>query len=72
MFYKYSSLKNINLSNFDTNNVINMSEMFYECSSLTNINLSNFNTNKVSDVGFMFRGCKKIKKDKIITKNKKY
>ena len=37
-------LTNINLSNFNTNNVKDMSFMFYECSSLTNINLSNFNT----------------------------
>ena len=31
MFYECGSLTNINLSNFNTQNVINMSYMFYEC-----------------------------------------
>ena len=47
MFYDCSSLKELNLSNFITDNVIDMSYMFYECSSLIEINLSNFNTNNV-------------------------
>ena len=42
MFYECNSLKNIDLSNFNTQNVINMSRMFYGCKSLTNIDLSNF------------------------------
>ena len=45
MFYNCSSLKNINLSNFKTNNVKYMIGMFNECSSLEDINLSNFNIN---------------------------
>ena len=32
MFNSYSSLKELNLSNFNTNNVINMKAMFYGCS----------------------------------------
>ena len=32
MFYKCSSLKEINLSNFNTHNVTYMKAMFYECS----------------------------------------
>ena len=71
MFSECSSLININLSNFNTNNVTNMSYMFSRCSSLTNINLSNFNTNNVTDMSDMFSGCKKLNKDKIITKDKK-
>ena len=34
MFFGCSSLKEINLSNFNTDNVNDMSCMFYECSSL--------------------------------------
>ena len=46
--------------------------MFFECSSLTNINLSNFNTNKVTtDMGGMFSGCSSLKKENIITKDKR-
>ena len=55
MFYGCSSLTNINLSNFNTNNVIDMSGLFGGCSSLKNINLSNFNTNKVTDMRAMFK-----------------
>ena len=39
MFSYCSSLTNINLSNFNTQNVTNMSCMFSDCSSLTNINI---------------------------------
>ena len=48
-----------------------MSYMFYGCSSLTNINLSNFNTNNVNDMSDMFFECKKLKKNNIITKDKR-
>ena len=33
MFYGCSSLKELNLSNFNTNNVTNMECMFYGCSN---------------------------------------
>ena len=31
MFYKCSSLKELNLNNFNTNNVTDMEGMFYKC-----------------------------------------
>jgi len=71
MFSGCSSLTNIDLSNFNTNNVTNMENMFYGCSSLTNIDLSNFNTNNVTNIGGMFQGCKALKKENIITKDKR-
>ena len=37
MFASCPSLTSLDLSNFDTSNVTNMSEMFYNCSSLTTI-----------------------------------
>ena len=54
MFYKCSSLKEINLSNFNTNNVTNMSYMFYGYSSVQGLNLYNFNTNNVTYMRYMF------------------
>ena len=57
MFERCSSLKELNLSNFNTNNLIAMRSMFEECSSLRELNLSNFNTDKVSYSIFMFHGC---------------
>ena len=41
MFYKCSSLKELNLNNFNTTNVTKMNSMFYECSALKNINIKN-------------------------------
>ena len=61
MFSDCSSLKNINLSNFNTQNVTIMSSMFSYCSSLENINLSNFNTQNVTNMGRMFWGCSSLK-----------
>jgi surface protein len=60
MFSKCSSLENINLSNFNTQNVIDMYRIFSECSSLKNIDLSNFNTQNVKDMSNMFDGCSSL------------
>ena len=38
MFYGCSSLISLNLSNFNTNNVKEMSAIFFYCSSLTSLN----------------------------------
>jgi surface protein len=38
MFYNCSSLTSLNLSNFNTNNVQDMSRMLEKCSSLTSLN----------------------------------
>ena len=50
MFSGCSSLKELNLNNFNTNNVIYMSYMFCACSSLKELNLNNFNTNNVTNM----------------------
>jgi surface protein len=47
MFYKCTALKSIDLSLFNTSNIINMYSMFFGCSSLESINLSSFNTNNI-------------------------
>ena len=60
MFRGCESLSNINLSNFDTQNVINMACMFIDCKSLTNINLSNLNTQNVNNIGAMFSKCESL------------
>ena len=62
LFYGCSSLSNISgISNWNTNNVINMGYMFYGCSSLTNISeISNWNTNNVTNMIGMFFGCNSL------------
>ena len=62
MFSECSSLTNINLSNFNTQNVIDMNNMFNRCSSLTNVNLSNFNTENVNNMSHTFCGCSSLTK----------
>jgi surface protein len=67
MFYECSALKELNLSNFNTNNVTNINHMFNKCSSLKEFNCANFNAKKIININEIFRGCsgelkKKIKK----------
>ena len=59
------SLKELNLNNFNTFNVIDMGGMFEDCSSLKELNLNNFNTINVTDFRWMFSGCSKELKMKI-------
>ena len=60
MFCGCHSLTSLNLSNFNTQNVINMSKMFYGCNSLNSLNLSNFNTQNVTDMSWMFSECNSL------------
>ena len=54
-------LEFIDLSNFDTSNVTNMSKMFALSSNLRNIKgIDNFNTSKVIDMSMMFSYCAKL------------
>ena len=50
-------IKELNLSNFNTNNVTDMERMFDGCSSLKELNISNFNTNNVTNMNGMLSGC---------------
>ena len=60
MFWNCRSLTNLNLSNFNTQNVTNMSNMFNWCESLKNLNLSNFNNQNVTNMSCMFCNCKSL------------
>ena len=57
MFQDCSSLKELDLSNFNTNNVTHIGEMFRNCSSLKMLNITNFNTNNALSIKNMFEGC---------------
>ena len=65
MFYReyIDQIKNIldlDLSNFNTSQVTNMSLMFRGVSNLTSLNLSNFDTSKVTNMSFMFWGMSNL------------
>ena len=51
---KIKNILELDLSNFDTSKVANMSHMFNGMRNLTTLNLSNFNTSNVTDMGGMF------------------
>ena len=60
MFCECTTLTSVDLSNFNTSKVTNMSHMFRKCSSLIFLNLSSFNTNNVLNMSYMFRECSSL------------
>ena len=50
--WECESLTNLNLSNFNTQNIKDIRSMFSYCKSLINLNLSYFNTQNVTDMKF--------------------
>ena len=67
IFYYCSSLKELNLSSFNTINVDDMTYTFYGCSSLKEINISYFNISKVTDMDGMLVDSSDELKLKILT-----
>ena len=59
MFYSCSGLTGLDVSNFDTSNVIYMSYMFSGCNKLTSINLQNFDMSNVTSYSSMFSSVPK-------------
>ena len=70
MFYNCKSLKNLNISQFKTDGVRNMSRMFCNCSSLIKLVAKKFNINKETDTFFMLKGCKTEIKEIILGEKK--
>ena len=60
MFSECKQLTSIDLSNFDSSLITDISYMFYKCSKLKNINLANFNTSNVTDMDYLFAQCYKL------------
>lgn len=60
MFYYCVTLAQLNLSNFDTSNIITMYGMFDGCKNLTSLDLSNFDTSRVTKMNYMFCNCSKL------------
>lgn len=57
MFEACRKLKTLDLSRFNTKNVVDMGSMFFECENLMSLNVSNFNTSKVTNMDYMFNDC---------------
>lgn len=74
MFKNCSSLKEIDLKDFDTSNVTNFSEMFMNCSSLgmrdekgtvNPLDLGSLEINKATTIARMLRGCSSLEEVRI-------
>ena len=63
MFHGCSSLVFLNIMNFDTSKVTNMSGMFCGCRSLNDLCFPNYNfvTKNALDISFMFYNCRSLK-----------
>ena len=64
MFNGCESLHSLpDISNWNIENVINMSYMFWRCKSLKSLpDISNWNTENLKDMSYIFEGCKSLKK----------
>ena len=60
LFYNCITLNSLDLSNFNTKNIINMEYMFCNCQSLTSLNFSNINTLNVLKMNNMFNECNSL------------
>ena len=69
LFYDCEALIKLNLSNFKTKDVKDMSYMFMGCSSLTNINLSNFETQNVINMRNLFSSSHSLQNINLISFN---
>ena len=73
IFNNCKNIIKIDLSLFNSYEIINMYKMFNNCSSLEEINLSHIYINKVKDMSYLFNKCYKLKKiifdDSFNTKN---
>ena len=54
-------LISLDLSNFNTLQVIDMNRMFANCTKLNSLNIINFNTSQVKNIVYMFHNCQKLK-----------
>ena len=60
MFSTCYALASLDVSNFNTSNVTNMSNMFNLCSVLPVIDVSNFDTSNVTNMYLMFSNCQLV------------
>ena len=65
MFDRCKSLKSVDISSFNTQNVTNMSFIFFDCVALESIDLPNFGNQNIIQMDRMFGECKNELKIKI-------
>ena len=73
MFNRCTSLRSLDVSEWDVSNVNDMNNMFGNCVSLRTLDVSGWDVSNVTNMKYMFYGCKSlhtdIRKWKIRTNN---
>ena len=62
LFHHPDYVEKIDVSEYDTSNIVDMSYMFAHCSSLKELNVSNFDTRRVVDMYGAFEFCHSLVK----------
>ena len=57
MFKDLENIVEVDLSNFDSSQVITMDRMFFGCKKITSIDLTNFETSLCNNMNSMFQSC---------------
>ena len=57
MFCDCTKMESIDISAWDTSNIVNMDKMFCNCTSLTMLDLSTWNFENTESMNEMFSGC---------------
>ena len=60
MFNDCKALQSLDVSKFNTTNVVDMKRMFAGCANIQNLDLFSFDTSNVKSMYWMFRNCKKL------------
>ena len=60
MFLDCTSLIEVDLSSFNSQNIKNVYGMFSNCRNLAKVNFSSFNTKNVANMGSMFYSCRSL------------
>ena len=60
LFVGCFNLNSLDISNLNTEYIVDMSSMFSNCRKLTSIDLSNFNTRNVKNMKWMFVDCQSL------------
>ena len=59
--WEYDGIKLIDLSYYDTSNIVDMSWMFSRCNTLERLDCDNISTSKVTNMSVMFQSCSSLK-----------
>jgi surface protein len=61
MFRNCNSFETLDLSDWNTSEVVSFEGMFYDCKNLENLDLTNWNPKKIYNVMWMFKNCTRLK-----------